>query len=526
VSAFVILAAGRGTRVGRVGDTLHKALLPLGGRAIISHQLEQIPSNVHVIVCLGYRGAQVREYLQLAHPDRRFTFVTVAGWNTATGGPGASLYAARHAVRDEDFYVTSCDTLWDPGTGVFTHGNKSWVGVAPIPPGTSLQRWCVAETRPKLVGLDEVVQLHDKNPDDQLEARRWITTDTAFRAYTGLAHVSQDDAEAFWRGLATGEQRAGELQVSSGLDAIQLHALEIRWTDVGDEAAYRAAVQRVSGYDWTKLGQATYVLPETGRVVKFISDPYVIHARRERGRILSAGVPELLAQGDEMLAYQYVRGRTAYEELDTATSNGAVMLTRDILDWHRDTFGKSTSVAPRSRRSAATEFYDVKTYARLALLPLNLQDAAVDAVDQLGRHPLHDELLNDVVPVYGHGDFNFGNLLYDSHTPNHWVGIDWREDFAGRNWVDYRYDLGKLLAGCVVHWGNARRGDFTPWNLEGRLSNAVRRWITAHVVPTVNLQVVEAIGALSLLNSAALHAAPLNEVLVSRGVAWLTEVMR
>ena len=40
----------------------------------------------------------------------------------------------------------------------------------------------------------------------------------------------------------------------------------VTWTDIGDEEAYAQAVAAISGYDWTKPGEVTWVLPETGRV--------------------------------------------------------------------------------------------------------------------------------------------------------------------------------------------------------------------------------------------------------------------
>jgi aminoglycoside phosphotransferase (APT) family kinase protein len=126
--------------------------------------------------------------------------------------------------------------------------------------------------------------------------------------------------------------------------------------------------------------------------------------------------------------------------------------------------------------------------------------------------------LRRVRPGVFHGDLNFGNVLWADDGLPPLKAIDWREDFAGCVWGDLRYDRAKLMAGCVVHWERARRGDFTPWK-EGE--RYLRMFRDAWQDPSI-----EVIAALSLLNSAPLHAAPLDEVLVARGTAWLQEVIK
>ena len=119
MTVFAVLAAGRGTRAG--GD-IHKALLPLDGQAVISHQISLVPADATVIICTGHRAGQVQDYLELAHPDRTVTFVPVPGWDQPGAGPGASLLAALDGI-DDDLIVASCDTLWHPARHPGTRGN-------------------------------------------------------------------------------------------------------------------------------------------------------------------------------------------------------------------------------------------------------------------------------------------------------------------------------------------------------------------------------------------------------------------
>lgn len=495
---FVILAAGRGTRIGRAGAALHKALVPLGDRAVLSHLLDLAPPFAEVIICLGDRGHQIREYVALAHPNKHVTFVDVDGWDGVGGGPGHSLLAARSAVGDDEFVFTSCDTLWERDERLWKVDGSSWMGVAPVPAGTPPERWC----RVAADG-DGVIVIVDKEPGAAYA--RW--------AYVGLARICRDDAPAFWVGVEGGDLVGSERQVSGGLKALDgLEVRRVTWTDVGDAQAYHDAVARTSGYDWTKLDEATFVLPTEGRVVKYWQDGTVITRRLARIESLGEAVPALIARGANMLAYQYVPGVTGYVAAEETGTN----MTRALLEWGRRTLWSRASVHPAHARTRAFSFYHDKTHARAAMLPPDLRDRVQDVVSRID----FDALVAGVEPGIVHGDFNLGNVLV--RNGDGFIGIDWREDFAGETgWGDVRYDYAKLMAGMVVHWGRARYGDFRVWE-DGRAHLDVVR----HALPSsLSCKDVEVIGALSLLNSAPLHASPLDEVCVARGCAWLEEVL-
>jgi NDP-sugar pyrophosphorylase family protein len=66
-----ILASGKGTRMGPLGLKLAKALHPIGGKAIISRIIEKFPIETEFLVSLGFHGEQVKQYLSLAHEDRK-----------------------------------------------------------------------------------------------------------------------------------------------------------------------------------------------------------------------------------------------------------------------------------------------------------------------------------------------------------------------------------------------------------------------------------------------------------------------
>lgn len=479
--------------MGRVGDSLHKALVPLDDRALLSHLFDLAPAGARLIVCVGYRADQVKDYVRLAHPSLDVTFVDVDDWDQPGAGPGASLLAARHVVGHDKMILTSCDTLWNHDPALW-EATRSWAAVAPVPAGTAPERWC----RMAVDAEGVVTRVLDKQP--------WLGDGSL--AYVGLACVQPSEIDSFWRGVANGDLVGRERQVTGGLarlvDSGSLLGVRVGWTDVGDEDAYRRAVAAFSGYDWTKTDEATYVLPREGRVVKFWADEAVLRERADRAWMLNGTIPRLVSRRGTMLAYEFIEGTTCYPTAETDDT-----LVPRLLDWAADKIWKPANVPAQERVDACTEFYLRKTADRVARLRPDLRDMATDAL----RRVRWDGLADGCEPVIFHGDFNFGNVI---DTGAGFVGIDWRQDFAGHlEWGDRRYDLAKIIGGCVVHWDRARRGDFRLWAGGVTHMNAVYRWLGG---PRDDVAII---AGLTLLSSAPLHAAPLDEVLVARGVTLL-----
>lgn len=506
-TTFVVLAAGRGSRLGRLGDALPKCLLPLDGRAVLSRQFELAPAGAKLVVVVGYRADQVEEYVRLAHPRLSVTFVREVEWGR---GPGASLLAARSEVED-DLVFTACDTLWEYDSSLWDVDDVSWLALAPIPAGTPAARWCRGVVDRS---GEYVIRLDDKTPDVAPNSY----------ASTALGRVTASDLDRFWTGLQEADRVAGEVQLSSGLEAIidsgqPLEARFVRWLDVGDEQAYRTALAASAGYDPLKPDQLTYVLPTEGRVVKWHVDPQKIAWRVERAKRLGDVVPPPLEPvGSTMAGFEYILGSTVYQSY----YQGVVP---ELIDWWEERFW-STRLEHRERppnwHERTMKFYRDKTFSRVMSLEPALRSIALDAVTRVNWERLAD----GCVPGVFHGDLTFANVVtYHDEVDDarRFYGIDWREDFAGETtWGDLRYDLGKLLGGTVFNWETARHGDFRRWN-PGWTHRVTIEDAVAHRFD-LDVDDVRRIAALTLLNSAALHAAPMDEILVARGCRLLEEV--
>ena len=108
----VILAAGRGSRLGALTDSAPKCLAVVGGRTLIEHQLDAlVGAGVHdITVVTGYRSNDVHRVV-----GNRARYVHNADWSTTN-----SLYSLWLAGQDggrgigDDVIVLNCDVLFHP----------------------------------------------------------------------------------------------------------------------------------------------------------------------------------------------------------------------------------------------------------------------------------------------------------------------------------------------------------------------------------------------------------------------------
>jgi NDP-sugar pyrophosphorylase family protein len=271
-----MLTAGKGSRMGDIGRTLNKALLPIDGKATISHIINKFPRDTEFVIGLGYLGHQVRQYLHIAHADRKFKFIEVDNFDGPGSGPGYSLLCCRELLQ-KPFYFVSCDTLWDNALDYSL--DKNWLGVARVEPGQS-DRYCNVK-----ISEDRIVNLIEKT----------MVSDPAYQAFVGLCHIQ--DYLIFWRALESTKQVAGEHQISNGIEALirstEVVPQTIVWFDVGDEEKYKQMVSRYENFDFSKSNEALYII--NGRVIKFFVDAKVTECRLAKAKLNPSVFPEIIS---------------------------------------------------------------------------------------------------------------------------------------------------------------------------------------------------------------------------------------
>ncbi len=99
----LIPSAGLGTRLGEISKNLNKALVSIDNKPTISHVIEKFPEEVEIVVALGHKGDLVKDYLKMAHDNRKITFVEVDNYRGTGSGLGYSISEAK--VGSNDFHT-------------------------------------------------------------------------------------------------------------------------------------------------------------------------------------------------------------------------------------------------------------------------------------------------------------------------------------------------------------------------------------------------------------------------------------
>lgn len=104
----VILAAGRGKRMGALTSDIPKPMLRVGGKTLLEHKLDRLPSGVtEIIFVIGYLGEKIREYFGDSYRGMPIRYVE----QKELLGTAHSLWQARDLIRGK-FLVMMGDDIY------------------------------------------------------------------------------------------------------------------------------------------------------------------------------------------------------------------------------------------------------------------------------------------------------------------------------------------------------------------------------------------------------------------------------
>src|SRR5580693_736459 len=104
----VILAAGRGTRMGELTDNTPKALLPLGDKTLLEYEFDALPQEIdEIIVIVGYMGGLIHDRFGGSWQGRDVLYVE----QEKLDGTAGALWRAKDILHDR-FVVMMADDLY------------------------------------------------------------------------------------------------------------------------------------------------------------------------------------------------------------------------------------------------------------------------------------------------------------------------------------------------------------------------------------------------------------------------------
>ncbi|EAT59779.1 phosphotransferase [Chlorobium ferrooxidans] len=514
-----IPAAGTGSRLGDLTRYLNKSLVGIANRPVLSHLIEQFPAETGFVIALGYKGALIREFLELAYPERQFYFAEVEPFEGPGSGLGLSLLACSRWLQ-QPFIFISCDTLVKETIPAPDH---NWMAFA------------------ERAELDAYRTLALDNGYVSAICEKGEGREGSHKPYIGLAGIH--DFQAFWRAMEQGGAVAIQTGEAHGMRELltrRIRAYEFTWHDTGSREALALAREsyRESGSPniLEKANEAIWFVEK--RVIKFSDDQDFIANRVKRADELKGFIPEVTGVQPHMYCYSLVEGRVLSEV--------ATLPLFDQLLRHCSSFWTRKALQADSAlvfKRTCMRFYRDKTFERVELFYRNCskQDRREPIngipMPELGTllHSIDWEWLADGLPGRFHGDFHFENILWDA-AARKFTFLDWRQDFGG-NLVtgDIYYDFAKLLHGLIisheliagdfysVEWReDAIDYDFHRKQIHVECERRFGEWLEAE---GYDYKKVRVLTSLIYLNIAALHHYPYNLFLFALGKAMLKTEM-
>ena len=427
---FCILAAGRGTRNNDIKG-LHKALLPLENKPVISYIIDKLDESVEIVIALGYKSEQIKTYLNEVYINRKITYVDVDNYDGVGSGPGHSLLCCKSELQDP-FVFTSVDTLIDNDIDIMNIG-ENWLGVSDVEIQDSLN-YCLV------------------NGSKYLDNLYYGSGNTAYIGMAGIYNYNE-----YWKALEEHKILKDEYQVIHGFDGLEhIKLINFEWHDTGNNNSYRQTKKKFNKEIVANKSDEAIFL-HNKKVVKYFDDQNRVRVRVDRIKYLNGNVPNVKLINKNMYSYDFISGKLLSDVLDENVLN-------KFLDFCQLKLWKKTN-ASTNFLNDCKYMYEDKTIERLS----SMVDTELDRIDKINGvkvesiNNLLDKIdwnrfYDNATPSYFHGDLQPENIIYNS-TNDKFMLIDWREGFGNNIEVgDIYYDLSKLYHALLINGNSVLNG--------------------------------------------------------------------
>ncbi|MBR9701515.1 hypothetical protein GOV13_01195 [Candidatus Pacearchaeota archaeon] len=512
-----ILAAGKNDRL-KFAEDFPVAILPIGTASSITKIIEKFPLNIEIVMAVGYKSRLIKDFIKIAHANRKITFVDIGDYSTAGSGPGKSLLLCKDHLKCP-FIFTSADTIV---SGPVPEPSKNWLGVSHVSDTTN---YCMAD-----VENNYVVKFHDKVPMTTLIQTCKNYNTILNNAFIGMAGIY--DYKIFLDTLESNPDLIEkELQVSNGLSGLIERKIEVlpffNWFDIGTEAGYGLA-NRFFNKNHIIDKPDEFIYFENGKVIKYFRNPKIIRERILRSQKLEGIVPPIVDITENFYSYNFIKGKILPKINDVAVFKELLNSCKEVI-WREKSLGQEKE----KFKELCKKFYKDKTLKRVGMFfsKSGIKDKEEiingEKTMKVGEMlSLIDwDKLSEGIPVNFHGDFQPENILI---CDKGFQLIDWRHNFAGNiDYGDVYYDFAKLHHALIVTHEVIRNNQFEikinndvinyDFFIKSNLAEYKEIFERFIVEKGYDLDKLKILSALTFLNIAALHHTPYDNFLYYLG---------
>lgn len=167
---LVILAAGKGKRMGESSNHTPKPILKYKDKTLIHHKLEQLPGGIEeIIIIIGHLGEKIVEAIGDTYAGIPITYIK----QEELLGTGHSLWQAQDAIGNSPFFVLMGDDLYskedlEEMIRAYKDNNESWVALVQDIPEKMSAGKCVIDENGLLTSIIE-------DPEGKIEKNTMYT---------------------------------------------------------------------------------------------------------------------------------------------------------------------------------------------------------------------------------------------------------------------------------------------------------------------------------------------------------------
>lgn len=503
----VIAAAGAGERMLEINQDLHKALLPYLSKPILWHLIEGIPQEYRIVILVGHRADQIKDFCTLAFPSRNLIYLEVDDWVSEKSGTGYSLLQARDFLK-ESFWYIPCDGVFSPDiySGAHPH-NVYWTK-----------------------RIDSSLSHHYKTFRSNLgkitESFHKIKNLENVIAFTGVMFIH--NTAAFMREIETTQCKEFTDCIREGELVEDLPS----WIDLGNPTEFRRHTVAEGDFDFSKSSEYTFECAD--KIIKWWNSNHVPELKMQKPNIRPNLFPKEIRSQGEFLKYCRADGETLYSTITPDLFKQLLNLLKNEF-WNPETRDISRDLI---------DFYQKKTIARIEMLNQTDLDSGLNVAKVNGisvkywRDILQEipwqYLVDKSVTTLVHGDLQFDNIIFDMKN-NKFTLIDWRPNFGSQTILgDYYYDLAKLLGGIRLNYARVKKNEFDIQLKDEQAILEIPRALDHELLENVLQEFVHSVGLdfkkVELLtpiiywNMAPLHKEPFKSFLWVLGLSYLSGI--
>jgi choline kinase len=422
----ILTTSGIGNRLGDLTKFTNKSLVRIGKKPAISYIIESYPKDIEFVVTLGYYGNYVSQFLKLAYPEHKFTFVNVDKYE----GDGSSLLYSLLQAKEYlqcPFIFHACDSILEDE--IIPKPDKNWLG--------GYKKTNTSHYRTYNINNGYVSKLNDKGE---------ISYDFEYIGVCGINNYIE-----FWN---KAEEKYNSYLYDTSLS--DCHVIENmlndnkfesvvfnKWLDIGNTSELKKAREYIKDKFniLDKLEESIFIFDSF--VIKFFNDSNINLNRVDRVNYLNNLTPEIIDYTENFYKYKYIDGNLFSESVNIIKFN-------KFLNWSNNNLWKKYDIDLGKFKNICYEFYYTKTQNRISkfLIENNLIDKEeningiiIPSINNLLKQ-INFNWLCDVEPYNFHGDFILDNII---EKDNKFTLLDWRQDFGGLiECGDMNYDIAKL----------------------------------------------------------------------------------